>query len=127
MGAAMPAAGIKVMDSRKQVMTNCKVWFRGENAFALGLGAAAAFFVGWGIHRFWLGPGHFGIVSFLGCVAAAFGAFFLLLITDYVLHHARLVFIPWFIGLIYFALTQPHFAVGLGLALGFLVVSQMRN
>jgi hypothetical protein len=116
-----------MMNSPQQVMMKCKQWFLSEKGFALGMSATGAFFIAVGIHRFWVRPEHFGLPSFLGCVAAAFGAFFLLLVTDYLLHHARLVFIPWFIFLIYFALVQPHFAVGLGLALGFLVVSQLRS
>ncbi len=109
-----------------QAMTNCKHFLR-EQGFALGMGLTGAFFIAAGIHRFVVRPEHFGVLSVLGCVVAAFGAFFLLLITDYVFHHAFLVFIPWFIALIYFAIIQPHLGVGLGLALWFMLVSQLRS
>jgi len=115
------------MASIKQVMIKGKHWFLSEKGFALGMSVTGALFIALGIRRFCVLPGHLGWPDILGCVAAAFGAFFLLLITDYLLHHARLVFIPWFVSLIYFACIQPHFAVGLGLALGFLVVSQIRS
>jgi len=112
------------MSSLKQVITNCKQWLLSETGIALVMIATGAFFIAVGVHRFWVRPEHFGWPSLLGCVGAAFGAFFLLLVTDYVFHHAPLVFIPWFIFLIYFAFIQPHFAVGLGLALWFILASQ---
>ena len=48
-------------------------------------------------------------------------------VTDYVFHHAPLIFIPWFILIIYFAILQPHFAVGLGIALWWMLASQLRG
>ena len=90
-------ARLTMMSSLKQVMTNCKHWFMSEKGIALVMIVAGAFFIAVGIHRFWVRPEHFGWPSLLGCVVAAFGAFFLLLVTDYVFHHAPLVFIPWFI------------------------------
>jgi hypothetical protein len=116
-----------MMSSLKQGMTRCKHWFLSEKVVALVMIVTGAFFIAVGIHRFWVRPEHFGLPSLLGCVAAAFGAFFLLLVSDYVFHHAPLVFIPWFICLIYFAIIQPHFAVGLGLALWYLLASQLRG
>ena len=71
-----------------QIAKNCKRWLLGEKGFALLLMAAGAGFIAIGIHRFRVRPEQFGVPAFLGCVAGAFGAFFLLLITDYVLHHA---------------------------------------
>jgi hypothetical protein len=115
------------MNYAKQVLTGCKNWLLGEKGFATALSAVGAIFTAVGIHRFRARPEHFGLPGILGCVAGAFGAFFLLLAADYLLHHARLVFIPWLVFLAYLGLTQPHFAVGLGMALGFLVVSQMRS
>lgn len=115
------------MTCLKQGVTNGKRWLLSEKGLALTMIVLGAFFIVVGIHRFWVRPEHFGVPSLLGCVAGAFGGFFLLLVTDYVLHHARLVFLPWLIFLIYFAFVQPHFAVGLGLALGFLVVSELRG
>ena len=112
------------MSTLKQGMTNCKQWLLSEKGIALFMIATGAFFIAVGVHRFWVRPEHFGWPSLLGCVGGAFGAFILLLITDYVFHHAPLVFIPWFIFLIYFAFIQPQFAVGLGLALWFILASQ---
>ena len=114
-----------MMNSFQQGMTNCKHWFLSEKGFALVMIVTGASFIAVGIHRFWVRPEHFGVLSLLGCVAGALGAFFLLLVTDYVLHHAPLVFIPWFILLIYFAFVQPHFAVGLGLALWGMLASEL--
>ena len=116
-----------MMISRKQGITNCKRWLLGEKGLALVMIVMGAFFIAIGIHRFWVRPEHFGAPNLLGCMAGALGAFFLLLVTDYVLHHAPLVFIPWFIFLVYFACVQPHFAVGLGLALWFMLASQLRG
>lgn len=116
-----------MMISLQQGITNGKRWFLSEKGLALVMILIGAFFIAVGIHRFWLRPEHFGVPSFLGCGAGALGAFFLLLVTDYVLHHAPLVFILWFIFLIYFAFVQPHFAVGLGLALWFMLASQLRG
>jgi hypothetical protein len=98
-----------------------------EKVFALVMFAMGAFFLAMGIHRFWVRPEHFGLLSFLGCGVGAFGAFFLLLIGDYVFHHAPLVFIPLLICLIYFAIIHPHLAVGMGLALWYMVISQLRS
>lgn len=115
------------MISVKRLMTRCKHWFLSEKGFALAMIVAGALFTALGIHRFWVRPEHFGLLSVVGCVVGAFGGFFLLLITNYVLHHAPLVFIPWFISLIYFAFVQPHLAVGLGLALWFMLATQLRG
>lgn len=115
------------MRSFQQLMANCKHWFLSEKGLALVMFLVGAFFVAAGARRFWLRPQHFGLVSVLGCVVGAFGGFFLLLITDYVLHHAPLVFIPWFICLVYFACIEPHLGVGLGVALWFMLVSQLRS
>ena len=111
----------------KQGMTNCRRWFLSEKGLALVMIVIGAFFVAVGVHRFWVRPEHFGLPSFLGCIAGAFGGFFLLLISDYVFHHAPLVFIPWFISLVYFACIQPHLGVGLGLASWFMLASQLRG
>ena len=113
--------------SFKQWMTACKHWLLSEKGWALGMALVGALFIAAGIYRFHARHEPFGWVSLLGCVAGAFGAFFLLLITDYVLHHAPLVFIPWFVFLVYFAIIQPHLGVGMGLALWFIVVSQLRG
>ena len=126
-GAYTALTGLALKMSFHQVLTGCKHWFLSEKGFAFALAATGAFFIAVGIHRFWVRSEPFGVPSLLGCVAGAFAGFFLLLVTDYVFHHAPLVFIPWFIFLIFFAFILPHFAVGLGLALGFMLVSQMRS
>jgi hypothetical protein len=115
------------MSDIRKMMTSCKQWLFGEKGVALMMFLVGAIFIAVGIHRFWVRPQHFGLASFLGCAVAAFGAFFLLLVTDYVLHHAPLVFIPWTISMIFFAIIQPHFGVGLGVALWYLCVTQLRN
>ena len=115
------------MRSLQQLMMSCRRWFLSERGFALGMIMTGAFFIAVGIHRFGVRADPFGVPSLLGCVVGAFGAFFLLLVTDYVLHHAPLVFIPWCIVLILLAFVQPHFAVGLGLALWFMLASQLRG
>jgi len=109
------------MSSLRQLMTNGKHWFLSEKGATLFMIVLGAVFIALGVHRFWVRPEHFGLLSLLGCVVATFGAFFLLLVTTYVFHHAPLVFIPWFIFIIYFAVIQPHFAVGMGFALWFML------
>ena len=115
------------MSSLKQMMTGARNWSPGEKYFALVMIILGAFFVAAGIHRFIVRPEHFGLVSVLGCVVGAFGGFFLLLLTDYLLHHARLVFVPFLISLIFFAVIQPHLGVGLGLALWYMLYTQLRG
>ena len=110
----------------KQVMATSKRRLLSEKGFALALIVAGAFFVAVGSHQFSIRPARFGVPSFLGCVVGAFGAFFLLLITDYVIQHAPVVIIPWLIFLIYFAFVQPHFAGGVGIALWFMLVEHLR-
>lgn len=116
-----------MITSLKQVLSKCRRWLLSEKGFALVMIAIGAFFIVVGVHRFWVRPEHFGLASLLGCAVGAVGAFFLLLITDYVLHHARIVFIFWFISLIYCAFIQPHLAVGLGLALWFMLATQLQG
>lgn len=116
-----------MMNPFKQGTTNFTRWFLSEKGFALVMIVTGAFFVAVGAHRFCVRPEHFGVQSLLGCGVGAFGAFFLLLTADYVFQHAPLVFIPWIIFLIYFAFVQPHLAVGLGLALWFMAVTQLRS
>jgi hypothetical protein len=117
---------IKV-SSLKQAAAICKHWFLSEKGYALVMVISGAIFIVLGIRRFEVRPQHFGLLDVLGCVVGAFGGFFLLLVTDYLLHHARLVFIPWCISLIYFAIIQPHLGVGLGLALWYILASQLRS
>jgi hypothetical protein len=113
------------MSSLEQGFKNIGQRLLREEVFALVMSALGTAFIALGVYRFTIRPEHIGLLDFLGCIVGAFGAFFLLLVTDYLFHHAPLVFIPWFIFLIYFAVIQPHFAVGLGLALFGMMVSQI--
>jgi len=115
------------MSSLKQLITGARNWSLSEKFFALGMIIFGAFFVAVGIHRFHVRPEHFGLVSVLGCVVGAFGGFFLLLLTDYLLHHARLVFVPFVICLIFLAVIQPQLGIGLGLALWYMLFTQLRS
>ena len=115
-----------MMTRLKHIMINCQRRLLSEKGFAALLFFIGAIFIVLGIHRFWVRPEPFGMLSILACVVAAIAGFFLLLVSDYVLHHAPLVFIPWSAALIYFAIIQPHFAVGLGLALWYMLVLQLR-
>src|SRR5579863_5666905 len=78
-----------------------------------------------GVYRFYSRPQHFGLLDLLGCVVGAFGGFFLLIIADYLLHHARLVFIPWMIVISTYSAYEPHLSVGLGAALWFMLATQL--
>jgi hypothetical protein len=63
----------------------------------------------------------------VACGAAAPAAFIMLLIADYVLHHAFLIFVPWCLFILYLGFIEPHFGVGVGLALWVMLARQMRN
>lgn len=116
-----------IVISLNRAVTACKHWVLSEKGYALVMIIFGAFFVVFGVHRFWVRPEQFGLPNILGCVVGAFAGFFLLLITDYLLHHARLVFVPWCLCLIYFAIIQPHLGVGLGLALWYMLFTQLRS
>jgi len=98
-----------------------------EKGFALVMMTLGTLSIAAGIHRFRVRPEPFGLLSGLGCLVAAVAGFFLLLIADYVFHHARLVFVLWFILLIGLILVEPHFAVGMGLALWVMLEEQLRG
>ena len=115
-----------MMERLKRIVINCRHWLLSEKGFAALLLLLGACCTALGIHRFWVRPEPFGLAAFFGCVVASFAGFFLLLITDYLLHHARLVFVPWFLSLVHFVIIQPHLAVGLGLALWYMLVMQLR-
>jgi len=69
-----------------------------------------------GVRRFVLGH-HFGFIDALYCCLAVVPAWLLLLVFDYVLHHARLVSIVPLALAGMLAFTSPVFDVALGLAL----------
>ena len=112
------------MRSFKPTLTNARLWVLGAKGNALVMIVAGAVFIGLGVHRFGARSEHFAWLDLLGCVVGAFGGFFLLLIADYLLHHARLVLLPWIILLFVLAFFEPHAAIGMGLALGYMVASQ---
>jgi hypothetical protein len=89
-----------------------------------GIGIALLLF---GARGFYL-RGHFGLVDALYCVLLLIPAAVLLLVTSYVLQHARLVVVmPLFVGVI-LVRAQPAFAVALGLSLiGVIVDGALRE
>jgi len=102
-----------------------KNWFWREGRLTFLLFALGAVFVAVGVHGFWARPQHFTRLNGLGCVVGAAGGYFLLIIADYLLHHARLVFIPWMIVISTYAAYEPHLSVGLGAALWFMLATQL--
>ena len=77
-----------------------------------------------GVYRFYSRPQHFGLLDLLGCVVGAFGGFFLLIIADYLLHHARFILIPWLLAIVTFAVLEPHLSVGLSASLWFILMTR---
>jgi hypothetical protein len=69
-----------------------------------------------GVTRFVLRH-HFGFSDALYCCLAIIPAGILLLVFDYVLHHAKLVSVIPLVAAVMFVVTSPAFDVGLGLAL----------
>ena len=115
------------MKSPGQIIKDVAQWPRSEWIAALVMMILGALFIARGIYVFHVRPEHFGWLSVLGCVGAAFGSFFLLIVTTYVYHHAPLVFIPWFISLVYFSMINPYLGVGIGLALWWMLASQLSS
>ena len=116
------------MSSLKQVLKNAGKWSRGELGFMLVLIILGALFIAGGTYRFTVRPQHFSLWwDLVGCGAATLAAFIMLLISDYVFHHAFLIFIPWCLFILYLGFVEPHFGVGMGLALWVILVGQMRG
>jgi hypothetical protein len=116
------------VSSLKQVLKNAGNWSRSELGFMLVLIILGTLFIAGGIYRFTVRPHHFSLGwDLLGCGAATVAAFIMLLISDYVLHHAFLIFIPWCLFILYLGFVEPHFGVGMGLALWVILVGQMRG
>jgi hypothetical protein len=87
-----------------------------------------AMFAAAGIYHFTVRVQHFSLWwDLLGCGAATLAAFLMLLISDYVLHHAFLIFIPWCLLILYLGFVEPHFGVGTGLALWGMIGMQLRG
>ena len=89
-----------------------------------GVGLAVLLF---GVRGFYL-RGHFALVDAVYCVLLLIPAALFLLVTSYVLQHAKLVVVmPLFMGII-LVRGYPAFAVALGLALiGVIVDSALRQ
>jgi hypothetical protein len=87
----------------------------------LGLAILAA-----GIVRF-LHLGHFTLSQAVYCLISFPAALLLLLITDYTLHHARIVFVMVVVILTLLAIGSPSFCVGLGVGLTGIVLTQWRG
>lgn len=96
----------------------------GKGAIAvaiLGLAALAA-----GVARF-VHAGHFPIIQAVYCLIAIPAGLLLLLVADYTLHHARLVFLMVLAILAFWSIASPAFSVGLGLGLTGMVITQSRR
>jgi hypothetical protein len=61
------------------------------------------------------------------CALSLAGAWLLLLVLEYTLHHARIVFLMVLVVLAALAIQSPAFRVGLGLALGGILAMQARG
>ncbi len=117
-----------MVSSLKQVLRGAGKWSRSELGFMFVLIILGASFIAGGIYRFTVRPQHFSLWGdLLGCGAATLAAFIMLLISDYVFHHAFLIFIPWCLFILYLGFVEPHFGVGMGLALWVMLVGQMRG
>lgn len=105
-------------------MMDYKKWLRREGSGAILMIVLGSIFLALGVHGFRIRPARFSFVDLLGCVVGAFGGFFLLLICDYLLHHARLIFIPWVLGIVVVAAFEPHLSVGLCVSLWIILATQ---
>ena len=96
-----------------------------ERFFAglLWLIAAAAFAAG-AVHFYKSG---ITAVQAVYCAIATVGAWLLLLVLEYTLHHARVVFVMVLVILAVLAIQSPAFRVGLGLALAGILATQARG
>lgn len=61
------------------------------------------------------------------CALAVAGAWLLLLLLEYTLHHARIAFVMVLAILAMFAIQSPAFRVGLGLALAGILAVHARS
>lgn len=61
------------------------------------------------------------------CAISTAGAWLLLLVLEYTLHHARIVFVMVLVILAVLAIQSAAFRVGLGLALGGILAMQARG
>ena len=61
------------------------------------------------------------------CLVAVVVSLVVLLVFDYTLHHARIAAVMVLIFVVLFLVASPAFCVGLGLAIGGMVLSQRRG
>lgn len=87
----------------------------------LGVAAIAA-----GVVRF-VHLGHFSWTQAAYCLLSIPAALVLLLLADYTLHHARLVFLMVLAIFVLLGIASPSFCVGLGIALSGVVLTQFRR
>jgi len=102
-------------------------WVSAPRVFGPTLIIAGTVFVGLGVYGFKFRHLHFGLVSALGCLLAAAISLFVLLLTDYVFHHAPLVFIPFCLFLFVLGFIQPHFGIGMGVVLWGVAVKALKE
>lgn len=95
-----------------------------KGAIAIVVAALAALCAG--IARF-VHLGHFSLRQGIYCLIAIPVALVLLLLADYTLHHARLVLVMVLAIVVFWCVASPSFCVGLGLALGGMVLMQSRR
>ncbi|HSM87567.1 MAG TPA: hypothetical protein VLT16_15530 [Candidatus Limnocylindrales bacterium] len=90
------------------------------------LGLVAALVFAAGVARF-RGRGNFNAVQAGYCAVSVAGAGILLLLADYTLHHARIVFLMVLLMIAALAVQSAAFCVGLGIALAGILVTQARG
>jgi hypothetical protein len=71
--------------------------------------------------------GHFSLAQAAYCLVSIPASLLLLLIFDYVVHHARIVAVAMLFFTLALLITNPAFCVGMGLALAGMVVVQRRG
>jgi hypothetical protein len=79
-----------------------------------------------GVLRF-IRMGTFSVAQAGYCLLATLAAVLMLLILDYTVHHARLAALMVLAALAVLSVGSPAFCVGLGLALGGMVLGQRRG
>ena len=109
------------MSPLKRALARVRQGFTSENVFMGVLIILGAVFFGLGVYGFRLRHQRtgnpFGWLNALGCLLGTGIAGFVLLVSDYVFHHAPLVFIPFVLVLFVAGVGEPHFGIGMGLAL----------
>jgi cell division protein FtsW (lipid II flippase) len=71
--------------------------------------------------------GNFSVAQAGYCLVAVLVSLLVLLIFDYTLHHAKIVAVMVLVFVVLFLVVSPAFCIGMGLALGGMVVVQGRR